>query len=112
MKEQMLEKCTIAVDAMGGDYAPLNVLLGSIDAMQEDHNFNLILVGDKKIIMNTAKAENINIDENLIHHSSQVIDMSDTPTTAIKQKPDSSIVVGAKLVKKLMPLLVPVIPGL
>ena len=96
----MLEKCTIAVDAMGGDYAPLNVLLGSIDAMQEDRNFNLILVGDKKIIMDTAKAENINIDENMIHHSSQVIDMSDTPTTAIKQKSDSSIVVGAKLVKE------------
>jgi glycerol-3-phosphate acyltransferase PlsX len=100
MTEQMLEKCTIAVDAMGGDYAPLNVLLGSIDAMSDDRNFNLILLGDKKQIIETAKAENLNIDENLIHHCSQVIDMSDTPTTAIKKKPDSSIVVGAKLVKE------------
>ncbi len=41
-------KCRIAVDAMGGDYAPLNVLLGALEAQSESSDFELILVGNKE----------------------------------------------------------------
>lgn len=92
-------KCVIAVDAMGGDYAPKNVLIGALDAFNQSKDFDLILVGDKEKILESAKLENISINEKMIYHTSQVIDMGDTPTQALKTKPDSSIVVGAKLVK-------------
>lgn len=93
-------KCVIAVDAMGGDYAPKNVLIGALDALNKSNDFKLILVGDKEKILESAKLENISIDEKMIYHTSQIIDMGDTPTQALKTKPDSSIVVGARLVKE------------
>lgn len=100
MTELKLEKCTIALDAMGGDYAPKHEILAAVAAMQEDNSFDLILVGDKERILETARKENVKIDERTIHHTTQIIGMSDTPTVAIKSKPDSSLVVGAKLVKE------------
>ncbi|MEW6508111.1 MAG: phosphate acyltransferase PlsX [Bacteroidota bacterium] len=93
-------KCVIAVDAMGGDYAPKNVLLGAISALKQSNDLELILVGDKQKILESAKQENISIDESIIHHTSQIIDMGDSPTQALKTKPDSSIVIGARLVKE------------
>ncbi|MEW6195896.1 MAG: phosphate acyltransferase PlsX [Bacteroidota bacterium] len=99
-KNQSNIKCRIAVDAMGGDYAPKNELIGALDALKDSNNFELILVGDKDKIIGAAKENNLDLDENLIYHASQVIEMSDTPTVAIKNKPDSSLVVGAKLVKE------------
>jgi len=93
-------KCRIAVDAMGGDYAPKNVLIGAMDALKESADFELILLGDKEKLIDLAERENIKLDESLIYHTSEVIEMSDVPTIAIKTKKDSSIVVGAKLVKE------------
>ncbi|MEG8947341.1 phosphate acyltransferase PlsX [Rosettibacter firmus] len=93
-------KCRIAVDAMGGDYAPLNVILGALQAYNESADFELILVGNKEKILQTAKQEKIELDENLIYHAPDVIGMDETPVTAIKSKPESSIVIGAKLVKE------------
>jgi phosphate acyltransferase len=100
MLETKLMKCRIAVDAMGGDYAPKHELLGALDALKEDNSFELILVGDKEKIIKIAQEENVSIDENWIYHTSQVIDMHDKPTESIKTKQDSSLVVGAKLVRE------------
>ena len=97
---EKVEKCRIAVDAMGGDYAPKHEILGSLAALKEDNSFELILVGDKDKILETARKENISLNEKLIYHASQIIDMHDKPTEAIKTKQDSSLVVGAKLVKE------------
>jgi glycerol-3-phosphate acyltransferase PlsX len=93
-------KCRIALDAMGGDYAPFNELLGAFDAIKEDPNFELILVGNEEIIKKAASEKNISISGMSIKNCTQVIEMKDTPTAALKSKPDSSIVVGAKLVKE------------
>jgi phosphate acyltransferase len=100
MTENNLQKCTIAVDAMGGDYAPKHEILGAVNAMKQDKNFDLILVGDKEEILKVAREEHINLDEKLIYHTSQVIYMHDKPTDAIKTKKDSSLVVGATLVRE------------
>jgi glycerol-3-phosphate acyltransferase PlsX len=99
MTDNNLEKCIIVIDAMGGDYAPKHEILGAVAALKENNDFNLILVGDKEKILSVAKQENVTLDEKMIQNASQVIEMSDTPTSAIKSKPDSSIVVGAKLVR-------------
>lgn len=92
-------KFRIAVDAMGGDFAPKNEIVGSIQALNESPDIDLILVGRKKDILQTAKDENVHLDEKLIYDAPDVIGMDETPTTAIKTKPNSSLVVGAKLVK-------------
>ncbi|MBI1938806.1 MAG: phosphate acyltransferase PlsX [Ignavibacteriales bacterium] len=93
-------KCRIAVDAMGGDFAPKNELLGAVQAFNQNRDFELILVGDQQKIKSVAQSENIDISSFSIHHASQVIDMYDKPTDAIKTKQDSSLVVGAKLVRE------------
>lgn len=93
-------KCRIALDAMGGDYAPFNELLGASEAIQADPNFELILVGNEETIKKVASEKNISISNMSIKNCSQVIEMKDSPTAALKSKPDSSIVVGAKLVKE------------
>ena len=84
---------------MGGDFAPKNEILGAVQALNEEPGFELILVGQKDKILQTAKEENIRLDENMIVDAPDIISMHETPTTAIKTKPNSSLVVGAKLVK-------------
>jgi len=99
MTDKKSEKCRIAVDAMGGDYAPKHEILGAVAALRDDNNFELILVGDKKKILQIAAEENISLAENVILHTSQVISMNDKPAEALKSKKDSSLVVGAGLVR-------------
>lgn len=93
-------KCRIAVDAMGGDFAPKNEIIGALQALNESSGFEVILVGQKEKILEVARQENIKLDESMILDAPDVIGMSETPTTAIKTKPYSSLVVGAKLVKE------------
>jgi glycerol-3-phosphate acyltransferase PlsX len=92
-------KCKIVVDAMGGDFAPRNAVLGAIEALNISNDFELFLVGKKDDILKVISENNLSFDEKNIIHTSQVIEMGDTPTQAIKTKPDSSMVVGARLVK-------------
>lgn len=92
-------QCRIVVDAMGGDFAPQNAVLGALEALKEDPSIELFLVGDQKQIQEVLDSHKLQFDKNHIIHASEVITMSDTPTIALKSKPDSSIVVGAKYVK-------------
>lgn len=93
-------KCKIVVDAMGGDYAPQNAIVGAVQALNINNDFELYLVGQKNEIISVLKKNNLSFDEKFIVNADQVIEMGESPTTAIKSKPDSSIVVGAKLVKE------------
>ncbi len=91
--------CRIAVDAMGGDFAPLNAVTGAIQAFEEKKNFELLLVGKKSKIKDVLSKNKLNFDENNIIQADDIIEMADAPVNAIKLKPNSSIVVGASLVK-------------
>jgi len=93
-------KCKIVVDAMGGDYVPLNPIHGAIQAESQSSTLEVLLIGDKNKIKKTITDEKLNFDESKIIHAPEVIDMHDSPTTALKQKKDSSIVKGAELVKE------------
>ncbi|MFA3781973.1 phosphate acyltransferase PlsX [Melioribacteraceae bacterium 4301-Me] len=93
------KKCVVAVDAMGGDFAPQNELLGSLDALKESADFELLLVGNKSKVLQTAQQLNIVLSENMIVHADDVVEMNESPINAIKSKPNSSLVVGAKLVR-------------
>jgi glycerol-3-phosphate acyltransferase PlsX len=94
------QKCRIIVDAMGGDFAPLNAVVGAIDAYNESRNFELFLVGRQEAIKEVIKSNNLSFDDRNIINADEIIEMGDSPTVSIKSRPKSSIVVGAALVKE------------
>ena len=94
------ERCKIIVDAMGGDYAPQNAVVGAIEASMENPGFDLFLVGKEKEILRVIADNNLSFDNSRVINAEEIIEMGDTPTEAIKKKPNSSIVVGARYVKE------------
>jgi glycerol-3-phosphate acyltransferase PlsX len=92
----------IAIDAMGGDQAPAQILQGALDALPllEDGD-QLILVGNQDIIrQHLGDALTSAGDKLRVEHASQVITMDDSPVDAIRHKRDSSIVRMVKLAKE------------
>jgi glycerol-3-phosphate acyltransferase PlsX len=88
----------IVVDAMGGDYAPVEVVKGAVDAALAD-NLEIVLVGKQPLIeAELAKYRGCDSCLSLVH-ASEVVECSEQPTEAIRSKPDSSIVVGMNLLK-------------
>lgn len=94
----------IAVDAMGADSAPYPEVEGAIQAVREWQDITVVLAGKKDTLDNLIKGRlsKDRVDENLkerleIVDADEVITMSDHPAQAYKQKPNSSIVVAAKL---------------
>ena len=95
----------ILLDAMGGDNAPDAVIKGAVKAINEIKS-DILLIGNENIINQKIKQifnkENISqISEKIkIYNTSEIITMEDIPTVAIKNKKDSSMVVGFKLLKE------------
>jgi len=87
----------IVVDAMGGDNAPDEIIKGAVEAADKVEA-EIILVGDKNIIKNKL-AEYGNKENIMIEHASEIILNEDKPTKAIKEKKDSSMVIGLNMVK-------------
>ena len=92
----------VALDAMGGDNAPLEVIKGALDAIKKDDSVKIFLCGDEKIIKDCLESvsKGFESDRLEIVHCSEVIEMSEPPVNAIRRKKDSSIVVGMNLVKE------------
>ncbi|MBI4295059.1 MAG: phosphate acyltransferase PlsX [Chloroflexi bacterium] len=88
----------IAVDAMGGDYAPLEVVKGAVKAAQEDQA-EVLLVGREDAIKDCLSRLQAHSDLVSIIHASQVVECGEPPAAALKARPDSSIAVGLNLVK-------------
>lgn len=89
----------IAVDAMGGDYAPDEIILGAIEAARE-YRCDIILVGDETRIRMALDAHGANNLPITVHHASEVIEMTEHPSIAIRKKKDASVVVATRLVKE------------
>ena len=87
----------IAVDAMGGEYAPREVVKGAVEAVKE-FPIDIALVGNKAVLemllRRSKRRSNINIVQ-----ASQVVMEGEEPIQAVQGKPDSSVVVGANLVR-------------
>jgi phosphate acyltransferase len=92
-------RCRIVVDAMGGDFAPANAVLGAVEAYSESGSFDLYLVGKEKQINEVISSRNISFPKEFIFNADEVIEMGDSPASSLKSKPNSSIVVGAQLVR-------------
>lgn len=89
----------IIVDAMGGDNAP-DVVIRGAKAAVEEFNAEVVLVGDEgqiKALLKKYKAESPLIS---VHHSTEVIGMSEPAAASVRKKRNSSIVAGIELVKE------------
>ncbi|MED1469566.1 phosphate acyltransferase PlsX [Bacillus salipaludis] len=84
----------LAIDAMGGDHAPKEIVLGAIKAVQEFSDIHITLVGDEsKIKEYLTGHERISI-----LHTTEVILGTDEPVRAVRRKKDASMVLAAKQV--------------
>ena len=89
----------LALDAMGGDNAPFEIVKGAIDAVKKIH-CEIVLVGDKNKILEILSDEpNFESLPITIKHTTEVIEMDEHPADAVRNKKDSSIVVATQLVK-------------
>jgi phosphate acyltransferase len=90
----------IAVDAMGGDYAPKEIVVGSVRAARR--KIDICLFGPEKLIKQELTVCDPLWKEYPIHvcHSSEYITMDEDSVIAVKKKPDSSLVQAVKHVKK------------
>ncbi|MBQ6553955.1 MAG: phosphate acyltransferase PlsX, partial [Firmicutes bacterium] len=89
----------IAVDAMGGDNAPAEIVLGAVNA-SKDIDYKIALVGKEDVVNEELSKYEYNKDKIIVVNASEVIENCDQPTVAIKKKKDSSMVVGMNMVKK------------
>ena len=86
----------IIIDAMGGDNAPLEILKGTFLAVKE-YGIKPVLVGNEEVIKKCAKDNNIALNNTKIVNSNSVISMHDDAKCVLKEKSDSSMAVGFKL---------------
>src|SRR5438270_1026686 len=90
----------IALDAMGGDFGPPNLVGGAVMALRDYGQISkLFLVGDSAKIEAELKKAHCNDRRIEIYHSSQVVDMNERAVEAIRRKKDSSISRAVDLVK-------------
>lgn len=87
----------IIIDAMGGDHAPSSVVQGSLLALAEFDDISITLTGDKQAIEQVLAGNQYPQERLTIVHTTQIIEMDDSPVKAIKEKKDSSMVVAMKL---------------
>ncbi len=90
----------VAVDAMGGDYAPHEVVKGSVLAAKQFPDSEILLVGDEKAIRRELDSCGTAPKNIAIHHAPQVVGMDDPATYSIRQKMNSSITRSVELVAK------------
>ena len=90
-------RITIAVDAAGGDYAPQDVVKGAA-AAAEEYGVNVALVGRIALLEKMLKRYRVKSSLTMVE-ATEIIDCNEPPVQAIRNKPDSSIVVGIKLVQ-------------
>lgn len=95
----MRNNITVAVDAMGGDNAPGEIIKGVIDALSRSSDINVKLVGSESVIKDELMKYKYNPQQLDIVNATEVIENTESPVIAIRTKKDSSIVVGMKLVK-------------
>lgn len=91
----------IALDAMGGDFAPANPIEGTVAALRDYPDVCITLVGDEnKIRAELLRHDTEGLTERIsIHHASQVVDMSDSGLDSVRKKKDSSVSRAVDLVK-------------
>jgi glycerol-3-phosphate acyltransferase PlsX len=89
----------VAVDGMGGDFAPDAVIQGCIDALQELSDIKIIITGPEELLREKLSKLTYPKERLSIVNAAEVIDPSEEPVKALKRKKDSSLVKALNLVK-------------
>lgn len=89
---------TIAVDAMGCDLGLDATVEGAVQAVRDDEELKVILVGDLAHVRARLREEDYDRDRIEVAHASQIITMEDSPKRALETKSDASVLVAARLV--------------
>ena len=91
---------TISLDAMGGDHGPSVTVPAALEALKNNSDLILILVGDEETLRQHLQQANREPDERLrIQHASEQVGMCESPSQALRKKKDSSMRVAINLVK-------------
>ena len=95
----MAECVNVAVDAMGGDNAPTEIVKGAVEAVNADKRVKVFLVGKEPVIREELKAYTYDAEQLEVVHAEEVIETAEPPVMAIRRKKDSSIVKAMYMVK-------------
>ena len=95
----MHDNPTIALDAMGGDFGPEVVVSAALDSLDRNPNLNLILVGDGAVLKERVANSNHLGKRLTIRHASELVEMHESPSKALRNKKDSSMRVAINQVK-------------
>ncbi|MFQ7584923.1 MAG: phosphate acyltransferase PlsX [[Clostridium] symbiosum] len=90
----------VAVDAMGGDNAPEEIVAGAVMAANTRKDIKILLVGQEERVSAELKKHTYNTDQIEIVNATEVIETEEPPVNAIRKKKDSSIVVGMNMVRR------------
>lgn len=89
----------ILVDAMGGDHAPNEIVLGAIQALNENKDIHIILIGNEAEIRKVLENEKYDDNNVTVIHAADKIENNDSPVRALKAKPDASMVIAMNMLK-------------
>lgn len=95
----MAELVKVALDAMGGDNAPAEIVKGAVDALNENDRLKVYAVGDETAIQTELSKYTYDASRLEIIHTTEVIETAEPPVMAIRKKKDSSIVKAMTMVK-------------
>lgn len=95
----MAEFTNVALDVMGGDYAPLELVKGAVEALAENDSIRVHLVGQREVIEGELSKYQYDKQRVEIVEANDIITNEEAPVMAIRRKKDSSIVVAMNLVK-------------
>lgn len=90
----------VALDAMGGDNAPHEIIKGAIDAIGKRKDIKVFLVGQEEVIKKELENYTYEAEQVEVVNATEVIETAEPPVMAIRRKKDSSIVVAMNMVKK------------
>ena len=89
----------IIIDVMSGDNAPAEILRGACLA-SEEFSASIVVVGDREVIEETAKREELSLEKITVVHAPDVINMEDSALSVVRDKKDSSMSVGLKMLSQ------------
>jgi glycerol-3-phosphate acyltransferase PlsX len=95
----MSEYVKVAVDAMGGDNAPVEIVKGAVEAVNDSSKVKVYLVGLEDVVKKELANYTYNKEQIEVVNATEVIEMAESPVMAIRKKKDSSLVRALNLVK-------------
>lgn len=90
----------VALDAMGGDNAPSEIVKGAVDAVSSREDIKVFLVGQEELVKKELQKYSYPSERIEVVDAPEVIEMAEPPVQAIRRKKQSSIVIGMNMVKQ------------